>query len=70
MVIREYKPSDCATPVRSFRDTVRPVNAKECTKEQLNAWAPESADPEKWNRSLSTHYTLVALEGLVSLTVS
>ena len=63
MVIREYRTSDCAALVRLFRDTVHTVNAKDYTKKQLDAWAPESADLEKWNRSLTAHYTLVALEG-------
>ena len=38
------------------------VNANDYTKQQLNAWATGTVDLEAWNRSLTEHFTLVAME--------
>ena len=51
MMIREYKPSDCSFMSKLFYDTVHTVNAKDYTKEQLDAWATGTVDLEEWNRS-------------------
>ena len=61
MIIREYQTSDCKELTKLFYDTVHTVNAKDYTKEQLDAWAPEHADLEKWDRSLLEHYSVVAV---------
>ena len=39
MQLREYQPSDCAQMAELFYQTVHSVNAKNYTKEQLDAWA-------------------------------
>lgn len=62
MIIREYKPSDCAKLAELFYNTVHTVNAKDYTKEQLDAWADGAVDLEKWNHSFEEHYTLVAVD--------
>ena len=62
MTLREYRPEDCAEVVRLFYDTVHTVNARDYTEEQINAWAPEKADLEAWDRSLRAHYSLVVME--------
>lgn len=62
MIIREYKTSDCAEMAKLFYDTVHKINAKDYTKEQLNAWATGSVDLEKWDKSFLQHYSLVAVE--------
>lgn len=62
MIIRKYKPNDCKCIVELFYDTVHTVNAKDYTEEQLNAWADNDIDLEEWNRSLSAHYAVVAVE--------
>lgn len=67
MLIREYRISDCRDIVNLFYDTVHKVNAKDYSKEQLDAWAPAQTDLEKWNRSLQEHYCLVAIENNVIL---
>ena len=38
MQLREYQPSDCAQMAELFYQTVHSVNAKDYTKEQLDAW--------------------------------
>lgn len=50
-----------------FYDTVRTINAKHYTTEQLNVWAPVPGriDFEKWNRSLQEHYSVVAVDGKI-----
>lgn len=62
MIIRQYAPTDCEDLVRLFYNTVHTINAKDYTKEQLNVWATDKTDLEAWNKSLSEHYTVVAVE--------
>lgn len=45
-----------------FQNTVRKVNIKDYTQEQVDAWAPDFIDKEKWNKTLSEHYTFVAVK--------
>lgn len=62
MIIRNYKPEDCKYLAGLFYDTVHSVNAKDYTKEQLNAWATGNVDFDKWNESLLEHISVVAVE--------
>ena len=62
MIIREYLSSDCKYLAELFYQTVHSVNAKDYTQEQLNAWATGNVDIEKWNLSLSEHFSLVAIK--------
>ncbi len=63
MNIRAYQPVDCKALTELFYNTVHTVNAKDYTKEQLDAWATGTVDLEKWNQSLEEHFSLVALDG-------
>lgn len=60
MVLRRYKPIDCAIMAKLFYDTVHTINAKDYTKEQLDAWATGNIDLEAWNHSFLEHDTLIA----------
>lgn len=62
MFIRRYETSDCKELVKLFYNTVHFINAKDYTKEQLNVWATGSVDLEKWNQSLLSHFSVVAVE--------
>lgn len=62
MVIREYRSSDCEEMAKLFYDTVHTVNAKDYTKEQLDAWATGQIDLEEWDKSFREHYSIVAEE--------
>lgn len=62
MEIRRYQKSDLAALADLFYHTVHSINAKDYTKEQLDAWATGQIDEEGWNRSLLEHYSIVALE--------
>ncbi len=62
MMIREFKPGDVNSVVRLFTDTVHKVNARDYSREQVNAWAPEQADLELWMKRFRGSITLVAEE--------
>lgn len=63
MEIRIYRPGDGPALAELFYHTVHTVNAADYTPEQLAAWAPGTAEPDGWDRSLLQHHTLVAVEG-------
>ncbi len=62
MLVREYQISDCKEITELFYNTVHTVNAKDYTKEQLDAWATGQVDLEKWNQSLQEHFSVVAVD--------
>ncbi len=59
--IRNYKESDCSEVYNLFYNTVHKVNAKDYSKEQLDVWAVKNPDLDKWNKSLLSHYSIVAV---------
>ena len=63
MEIRRYVSSDCAILLKLFYQTVHTVNAKDYTKEQLDAWATGDEDLKAWDKSFKESLTLVAVEG-------
>lgn len=62
MLIRRYETSDCEDLAELFYNTVHSINVKDYTEEQLNAWATGIVDLEKWNQSLLSHFSVVAVE--------
>ena len=62
MYLRKYQPSDCKELTELFYHTVHTVNAKDYTKEQLDAWATGQVDLAQWDQSLLKHYSIVAVE--------
>ncbi len=62
MIIRAYRSSDCEELAELFYNTVHTVNAKDYTKDQLDAWATGTVDLEKWNRSFKEHFSLVVVD--------
>ncbi|WP_291653296.1 GNAT family N-acetyltransferase [Clostridium sp.] len=62
MLIRRYETSDCKELAELFYNTVHSINAKDYTEEQLNVWATGNIDLEKWNKSLLSHFSVVAVE--------
>ena len=62
MRLREYKTSDCGHLAELFYHTVHSVNAKDYTKEQLDAWATGIVDLKEWDESFLRHHTVVAVE--------
>ena len=62
MFIRKYESTDCKELAELFYNTVHTINAKDYTKEQLDAWASGQVDLEKWDQSFQEHFTVVAVE--------
>ena len=62
MIIRQYHSRDCKEITELFYNTVHTVNAKDYTKEQLDAWATGQVDLELWDQSLQAHFSLVAMD--------
>ena len=62
MFIRKYESTDCKELAELFYNTVHTLNAKDYTKEQLDAWASGQVDLEKWDQSFQEHFTVVAVE--------
>ena len=55
LLIRKYQASDCADLAELFYSTVHTANAKDYSKEQLDAWAPRSRNLKDWNRDFEKH---------------
>lgn len=58
--IRRYLSSDCEEIMQLFYDTVHTVNKRDYSEAQLDAWAPKNPDQQKWKKTLSEHYSIVA----------
>lgn len=63
MILRRYRSSDCNEIISLFRETVHTINRKDYSREQCDAWAPAEMDIRQWDDLLSSHLTLVAIEG-------
>lgn len=63
MQLRPYACRDLQYLTQLFYDTVHTVCAKDYTAAQLDAWAGKDMDQAAWDRSFTTHFTLVAEEG-------
>ncbi len=61
--LRRYTQRDLQQVLRLFYDTVHTVCTGDYTEEQLRAWAPWPPDYDRWQRSLSAQYTIVAEQG-------
>lgn len=61
LMIRRYESQDIEEILTLFYETVHTVNAKDYTVEQLQVWAPLEVDKERFETSLSKHYTLVSV---------
>jgi N-acetylglutamate synthase-like GNAT family acetyltransferase len=58
--IRDFQPTDALEIMRLFQDTVRNVNARDYTPEQIDAWAPAILDEPRWHERLRANFTYVA----------
>ena len=58
--LRNFKAEDCRAVLDLFYSTVLSVNAKDYSKEELDAWADGNFDFKVWIESLLSHYSLVA----------
>ena len=58
--IRRYSPSDLAGLVALFRDTVRRINRRDYSDQQVVAWAPDDIDLKQWVRRFENKAVRVA----------
>ncbi len=58
--LRTYEEADLTEIGQLFYDTVHTVNAKDYSKEALDAWASGNIDEVKWHQSLLSHYSIIA----------
>ena len=67
MEIRDYKVKDCDTVSKLFFETVRSVNAKDYSPEQLSAWASSVEDfkSRKYNALLEQRTVVADIGGKV-----
>lgn len=63
MKIRRYQPGDEVELAELFLGTVREVNRKDYSSEQIRAWAPESFDRERWRVRMQNIQPFVCIDG-------
>jgi putative acetyltransferase len=61
--IRNYRAGDAPEIVRLFFETVRSVNRADYSEDQVEAWAPNVPDPQKWHVRMASRQTLVSEVG-------
>lgn len=57
---RTFQPGDASALLDLFRDTVRRVNARDYSPEQIAAWAPEDVDIDRWRDRFLGRFAVVA----------
>ena len=60
MQIRLFQPQDSAAIARLFHDTVREVNIRDYSLEQVKAWAPDNLYFTNWTEDCTDKFTYVA----------
>ena len=60
MKLRLFQPSDAEQIARLFHDTIRSINRKDYSEEQVKAWAPDNIHFRDWESQCSSKFTIVA----------
>lgn len=58
--IRHYRPGDLAGLIALFRDTVRRINGRDYSQQQVMAWAPDQIDARQWTHRFDNKAVWVA----------
>lgn len=58
--IHPYQASDLDQILGLFYDTVHNINIRDYSQEQINTWAPETVDRDRWGRNFANHIAYVA----------
>jgi putative acetyltransferase len=53
-MVRKYRPADRTEVISLFRRTVREINSRDYSPEQIAAWAQESSESPSWTERLAT----------------
>jgi putative acetyltransferase len=59
---RQYNPGDAAALLALFRDTVRRINSRDYSEEQIAAWASEDIEQDAWAERFNGRFVVVAEE--------
>lgn len=62
VALRPYRPDDAAALLALFRDTIRRVNSRDYSPEQIAAWAPDDIDTARWSGRFEGRFVPVAEE--------
>jgi putative acetyltransferase len=66
MEIRKYRPGEERALWELFHDTIHRVNSAHYTADQVDAWAPDDLDMNRWERKITSIAPYVAvLEGVI-----
>ena len=70
MHVRKYKPGEETELWNLFYNTVRTVNLGDYTQDQVEAWAPDDADMDKWQKRMQgiDPYVCVENETIIGYT--
>lgn len=60
IAVRRYTPNDLSGLIALFRDTVRRINGRDYTQQQVMAWAPDEIDARKWTQRFDSRAVWVA----------
>ncbi len=60
LTIREFRPEDTSKTVELFQDTVRRVNGRDYSPEQIAVWASASMHTDAWRSRLEDQLSFVA----------
>jgi len=67
MIVRDYVPADVDALIDLFRQAVRRVAIRDYSEAQVKAWAPDTAEREKWVERRASRPTWVAeIDGKVA----
>jgi putative acetyltransferase len=58
--IRSFRPNDAPVLLALFRDTIRRVNARDYSPEQIRAWVPDEIDAAEWAARFAGRFVAVA----------
>src|SRR5262249_31014274 len=58
--VRDFRPEDVLAVGALFRDTVRRINSRDYSPEQVRAWAPDDISEQSWADKLAGRFSLVA----------
>ena len=68
-VVKNFEIKDLQEVYKLFFDAVHAINSKDYTKDQINAWAPESMDSSKWEKDLSSTHTFCVWDQIKNIIV-
>jgi len=60
IAVRRYTPNDLTGLIALFRDTVRRINARDYSEQQVRAWAPDDIDARLWRHRFDSKAVWVA----------